>query len=462
MKILVAVKRVPDPNAYLPLGSDGLLHPAGIRHVVNPWDEIALDMAKAVEGVTEVIAVSVGPAHNEEILRAALARGADRAIHIKENFPRPQTVAQRIAEIAEREQPAVILCGKLASDSDDGQTGPRVAGILGRPLISGAAVIDLSKMVGKVVTCDLGGRDPKLIPLLAILKAKNKPLETLYPESSERSGDGVSVIGHSILPPRQPCEFVSNVGKLIDALRSLHAGQRETAVFDLPEPRPATLWLGTEDEAIALGTVAGKRGWPLVNGILSVERKEDALHCRRYIHSGRFIEEVAVPVSQDVILIVPDSIRSESDRQRIARLITEEASPVTYAADNPEVQTNLKTARVVVAGGRVLRDAETFNRLVGGLAEALGGAVAASGGASNIGIAPAHLVIGQSGKYVVPDLYVALGISGADQHVAGFKDAKTVVAINTDLKAPIFRYADIGLVADLNTAVPEWIARVGK
>ncbi len=466
MKVLVAVKRVPDPNAYLPLGSDGQFNLTGIRHVVNPWDEIALDRAaeaKVTERVSEVIAVSVGPTEGEDILRAALARGADRAILVEESDPNPQTIAQRLAEIARREEPDLILCGKLASDSDDGQTGGRLAGILGRPLVVGATEIALPEMAGKVVLFDLRGRDPKPIPLPAILKARSKPLERVCLEPSlPGSEDGWRIIGYSVPSPRPPCRFVRDVDELVAELQTVSGGQREAGVFDLPEPRSSTLWLGNEEEAASLGVVAGKRGWPLVRGVRSVEQKEGWLHCKRYVHSGRFVEEIAVSALQNAILIAPDAVRSDSDRKRVADLIAEQASPVMQSEESQETQTNLRTARVVVAGGRGLRDAGTFKRLVGGLAEALSGAVAASGGASNTGIAPAHLVIGQSGKSVAPDLYVALGISGADQHVAGFKDAKTVVAINSDPDAPIFRFADIGLVADLNTTVPEWIARAGK
>lgn len=205
-----------------------------------------------------------------------------------------------------------------------------------------------------------------------------------------------------------------------------------------------------------MARLAGLLDAAMVTDVIGVVTPQEF---RRPIVAGSLVATVEVSAEPTVLTFRPGSF---APRPHIA---TESSETVSVATDGATVRTHvaaragarpdLSQAKIVVSGGRPLKDADTFERVLGGLADALGGAVGATRAAVDSGIAPNELQVGQTGKIVAPDLYIAAGISGSTQHMAGIKDSKLIVAINKDADAPIFEMADLGLVADLYDVLPE-------
>lgn len=207
--------------------------------------------------------------------------------------------------------------------------------------------------------------------------------------------------------------------------------------------------------------IAAKLGVSQLSDVMAVD---DAYTYKRPIYAGNAIVTVKAPAGQ----IVVATVRTASFPAAAAGgSATVEAASVNVAlpthtrfvnlqqggGDRPDLQ----TARIVVSGGRALGSADAF-KLIYDCADKLKAGVGASRAAVDSGYAPNDMQVGQTGKIIAPELYVAVGISGAIQHLTGIKDAGTIVAINKDAEAPIFEVADIGLVADLFKAVPELMA----
>jgi electron transfer flavoprotein alpha subunit len=224
------------------------------------------------------------------------------------------------------------------------------------------------------------------------------------------------------------------------------------------------------DAFLAPATTSGKNIAPRVAALLDVMQVSEILSVEgpktftRPIYAGNAIATVE-STDPKLVLTVRGTAFEKAAAEGGAAVIEAVSGPgdagissfvsaETVKSERPE----LTSAKVIVSGGRALKDAETFERIITPLADKLGAAIGASRAAVDAGYVPNDYQVGQTGKIVAPEVYIAIGISGAIQHLAGMKDSKVIIAINKDEDAPIFQVADIGLVADLFTAVPELTA----
>lgn len=200
--------------------------------------------------------------------------------------------------------------------------------------------------------------------------------------------------------------------------------------------------------------------------VTDVVRVDGLTQFQRPVLAGSFLATVSVEAEQTVLTFRPSQFPAPeaagTAQLQDVSIPVEPKSVRVSSSGRGGGRPDLSQAKTIVSGGRPLRDAETFERVLGGLADALGGAVGATRAAVDSGIAPNELQVGQTGKIVAPNLYIAAGVSGSTQHVAGMKDSKVIVAINTDPDAAIFEVADFGLVADLYQAIPELQAKLAK
>jgi electron transfer flavoprotein alpha subunit len=227
------------------------------------------------------------------------------------------------------------------------------------------------------------------------------------------------------------------------------------------------------DAIVAPATTTGKNVMPRIAALLDVMQISDIVKViapdtfERLIYAGNAVQTVRSKDKTKVITVRTSTFQATGEGGSAP---IEEAA----AAADPGISTfvgeelskterpELTSAKIIISGGRAMQSRENFTKYIEPVADKLGAAVGASRAAVDAGYAPNDWQVGQTGKVVAPELYIAVGISGAIQHLAGMKDSKVIVAINKDEDAPIFQIADYGLVADLYQALPELAAELGK
>ena len=281
--------------------------------------------------------------------------------------------------------------------------------------------------------------------------------------AAAKLGDVTALVaGSNCHGAAQAAAQIAGVSKVLKADDAAYANELAENVA----PLVAGL-MANYDAFLAPATTTGKNIAPRIAALLDVMQISDILSVEggktftRPIYAGNAIATVE---SSDAKLVI--TVRGTA----FAKAETCGGSASVEAVSGPgdsglstfvgseiakSERPELTSAKIIVSGGRALKDADTFQQIIIPLADKLGAGVGASRAAVDAGYVPNDYQVGQTGKIVAPQVYIAIGISGAIQHLAGMKDSKTIIAINKDEDAPIFQVADIGLVGDLFTLVPE-------
>jgi electron transfer flavoprotein alpha subunit len=270
------------------------------------------------------------------------------------------------------------------------------------------------------------------------------------------------VAGENVGAVAEAAAKIAGVGKVHVADNAAFANQLAENVAPL-----AAELMGHHDAFVAPATTTGKNVAPRVAALLDVMQISDVIGIEgedtfvRPIYAGNAIATVRTSDAKKVLTVrgtAFEKVAAEGGSGTIEAVggggdagLSSFVGAEIAASERPE----LTSAKIIVSGGRALGSGDAFHQYIDPLADKLGAAVGASRAAVDAGYAPNDYQVGQTGKIVAPDVYVAVGISGAIQHLAGMKDSKTIVAINKDEDAPIFQVADIGLVGDLFKLVPE-------
>ena len=277
-----------------------------------------------------------------------------------------------------------------------------------------------------------------------------------------------------LLVAGQDCGAVAEAAGKIAGVVKVHVADDAAYAHALPEnvaPLVVEL-MGHHDAFVAPATTTGKNIAPRVAALLDVMQISEILSVEgpdsftRPIYAGNAIATVKTSDAKLVLTVRGTAFEKAAAEggsgaiEAVASSGDKGVSTFVSAEIAQSERPELTSAKIIVSGGRALQNSENFHTVIEPLADKLGAAVGASRAAVDAGYVPNDYQVGQTGKIVAPQLYVACGISGAIQHLAGMKDSKVIVAINKDEEAPIFQVADYGLVADLFQALPELEGRL--
>ncbi|MGV3633793.1 MAG: electron transfer flavoprotein subunit alpha/FixB family protein [Pseudorhodoplanes sp.] len=278
-----------------------------------------------------------------------------------------------------------------------------------------------------------------------------------------------------ILVAGKNAKAVADAAAKLDGAKKVLLVEGDAYEHQLAEPVAAlVVSLAKDYDAIVSpATTNGKNFMPRVAALLDVMQVSDIVKVEapdtfvRPIYAGNALQTVKSTDAKKVITVRTSTFQATGEGGSApVETVAAAADPGVSAfvgeelskSDRPE----LTSAKIIISGGRAMQNRENFTKYIEPVADKLGAAMGASRAAVDAGYAPNDWQVGQTGKVVAPELYVAVGISGAIQHLAGMKDSKVIVAINKDEEAPIFQVADYGLVADLYQALPELDAELAK
>jgi electron transfer flavoprotein alpha subunit len=281
-----------------------------------------------------------------------------------------------------------------------------------------------------------------------------------------------------ILVAGEKLEAAARTAASLHGIEKVLVADDPVYAHQLAEPLAALLvrLAGDYSAILAAATSTGKNVMPRVAALLDVMQISEIIKVaapdtfERPIYAGNAIETVQSTDAKKIITVRTAAFQAtgEGASARVEKIAAAAAPEVSRFKDETLAKSErpeLASARVVISGGRGMQNAANFKALIEPVADKLGAAMGASRAAVDAGYAPNDWQVGQTGKAVAPDLYIAVGISGAIQHLAGMKDSKVIVAINKDEEAPIFQIADYGLVGDLFAILPalnEELAKLGR